>query len=218
MRTVKIAGNPDPCPVGKLVCVGRNYAEHARELGNEVPEKPIFFMKPSTSIIGSGEEIIIPSISSDCHHEVELAVIIGKKGKSIRPVEAMDHIAGYGVAIDLTLRDVQTELKNRGLPWEAAKAFDTACPLSDFVPASRIPDPHELRISLRVNGEIRQDSSTSLMVRRIPELLSEISNLFTLEPGDIVLTGTPEGVARVDSGDILRAEIDRVGVLEVKVR
>lgn len=204
--------------VGKIVCLGRNYAEHIRELGNEIPDRPVLFIKPATSIIGAGGEVIIPAWSKECHHEAELAVLIGRRGKDLTEAAAMESVAGYGVAIDLTLRDVQEELKKKGLPWEIAKGFDTACPLSDFIPAARVPDPHTLRISLRVNGEVRQDASTALMLRRIPRILREISAIFTLEEGDVVLTGTPAGVSAVRSGDRLEAAIETVGGIEVTVR
>jgi len=203
--------------VGKIVCLGRNYVEHIRELGNEIPQRAVIFTKPATSIIGEGGSIRIPSWSQDCHHEVELAVLIGTAGHGIARERAMDHVAGYGVAIDLTLRDVQSELKAKGLPWDIAKGFDTACPLSTFVPAEQVPDPHALGIRLWVNGELRQDGNTGQMMRRIPQIIEEISAIFTLMPGDLILTGTPAGVGPVRSGDRVVAEIDRVGRLEVGV-
>jgi len=218
MHTVKLTGNQKTYRVGKVVCLGRNYREHIRELGNEIPEKPVLFIKPASSIIGRKETVVIPPYSHDCHHEVELAVLIGKWGRNISEENAMAHVAGYGVALDMTLRDVQAELKKKGLPWEAAKAFDTSCPLSDFVPASDVADPHALRISLKINGELRQDSSTACMMRRIPQIISEISAMFTLEQGDIILTGTPEGVGPVAAGDVMIADIVGVGSLEVYVR
>lgn len=205
-------------PIGKILCIGRNYAEHIRELGNETPEAPVIFMKPATSVIYEGEEIVIPSFSRECHHEAELAVLIGKEGKDIPTEEALEHVAGYGVAIDLTLRDVQGELKKKGLPWDIAKGFDTACPLSDFVPAATVADPQELRIRLTVNDEVRQDGSTSMMIHSVAAIISHMSNIFTLEPGDVILTGTPAGVSAIKSGDRLRAEIPGVAALRVSVR
>lgn len=218
MHSVRLLGTPKTFRVGKIVCLGRNYSEHIRELGNELPEQPVLFIKPATSIIGDGETVVIPPYSSDCHHEVELAVLIGKWGKNIPEAEAMAHVAGYGVAIDLTLRDVQNELKRKGLPWEIAKGFDTACPLSDFVPAAEVADPHALRLGLQVNGVTRQDASTALMLRRIEATIHYVSAIFTLEEGDVILTGTPAGVGPVVSGDHLTAEIEAVGRLEVSVR
>jgi 5-carboxymethyl-2-hydroxymuconate isomerase len=218
MVMVRLIGSERRFRVGKVVCLGRNYVDHIRELGNEIPERPVIFMKPASSIITTGGEVIIPPWSRECHHEAELAVLIGRRGKEITEAAAMDHIAGYGVAIDLTLRDVQDELKKKGLPWEVAKGFDTACPLSDFVPAAQVSDPHALRITMRVNGEIRQDASTALMMRRIPQILREISAVFTLEEGDVILTGTPAGVSAIRSGDRLEAEIEKIGRVEVTVR
>ncbi|RME41582.1 MAG: FAA hydrolase family protein, partial [Deltaproteobacteria bacterium] len=146
--------------IGKIVCLGRNYVEHIRELGNEIPERPVIFTKPATSVIGDGEQIRIPSWSQDCHHEVELALLIGREGRDIPAEQAREYVAGYGVAIDLTLRDVQSELKKKGLPWDIAKGFDTACPLSEFLPADRIDNPGQLGIRLWVNDELRQDGNT----------------------------------------------------------
>lgn len=218
MKEARLTGSGESYPIGKILCIGRNYADHIKELGNETPERPVIFMKPASSVIGEGEEIVIPSYSSDCHHEAELALLIGRGGKDIPAEEALSHIAGYGVAIDLTLRDVQGELKKKGLPWEIAKGFDTACPLSAFVPAADVPDPQDLRITLTVNGATRQDGSTGLMIHRIPQLISYLSSIFTLEPGDLVLTGTPAGVGPVKSGDRVVAEIAGVGRISVSVR
>lgn len=218
MQTVHILSSQKVFRVGKIVCLARNYADHIKELGNEVPDKPVLFIKPATSIIRDGENVVIPAYSNDCHYEVELAVLIGKYAKNIPEREAMSHVAGYGVAIDMTLRDVQSELKAKGLPWEIAKGFDTACPLSDFVAASEVEDPHDLGIRLSVDGQVRQDASTALMMRRLPAIIQAISAIFTLEEGDIILTGTPAGVGPVGRGSRLRAEIDRVGCLEVGVK
>ena len=218
MKKATLTGCATEYPIGKILCIGRNYVDHIKELGNDMPERPVIFMKPASSVIGEGEEIVIPPYSNDCHHEAELALLIGTGGKEIPAGEALGHVAGYGVAIDLTLRDVQAEQKKKGLPWEIAKGFDTACPLSPFVPAARVGDPQELRITLTVNGEPRQDGSTSLMIHRIPELISYLSSVFTLSPGDLILTGTPAGVGPIKSGDQVVAEISGVGRLSVSVR
>lgn len=214
---IALKGTEKSYRVGKIVCLGRNYVDHIRELGNQVPDRPVLFIKPASSIIGAGEQVIIPPYSRECHHEVELAVLIGRRAKELSEESAMEYVAGYGVAIDLTLRDVQDELKKKGFPWEVAKGFDTACPLSDFVPADQVADPHDLRLIMQVNGEVRQDGSTAWMMRRIPQILREITAVFTLDEGDVVLTGTPAGVSAVRSGDRLRAEIQGVGSLEVTV-
>ncbi len=204
-------------PIGKILCIGRNYAEHIKELGNPTPEAPVIFLKPASSVIGDGEVIVLPPCFHDCHHEAELALLIGRKGKDIPEDRAMDHIAGYGVAIDLTLRDLQGELKKKGLPWEIAKGFDTACPLSDFAEASEVTDPQNLQIRLTVNGETRQEGNTSMMIHRIPAIISHMSGIFTLDPGDVILTGTPAGVSRIVSGDRILAEIPGVATLRVSV-
>jgi len=203
--------------IGKILCIGRNYVDHIKELGNEPPSAPVVFMKPASSIIGEGDRVMIPKYSDNCHHEAELAVLVGERARNVTATEALFCIAGYGVAIDLTLRDVQDDLKKKGLPWDIAKGFDTACPLSSFVPAAEIPEPQDLDIRMTVNGELRQNGNTSLMIHSAAEIISYLSGIFTLEPGDVLLTGTPAGVSRVVAGDRLCAEIPGVGRVEVTV-
>jgi 5-carboxymethyl-2-hydroxymuconate isomerase len=215
MKTITI-GSTD-YRIGKILCIARNYVDHIRELSNETPQAPVIFMKPASSVIFQGDAIVIPPHSNDCHHEAELAVLIGKDGKSIAVENALAHIAGYGLAIDLTLRDVQTELKKKGLPWDIAKGFDTACPLSGFVAASTVADPQNLQIRLSVNGELRQDGNTALMINTVAAMISYMSGIFTLEPGDIILTGTPAGVGPVKPGDNIEAEIPDIGHLQINV-
>jgi len=217
MKTRKLIGTDQQFTVGKIVCLARNYAEHAKELGNETPAAPVLFMKPASSIIGDGDTVRIPMYSQECHYEVELAVLIGKQFRGVTMENAMEYVAGYGVGIDMTLRDVQNQLKSKGLPWEIAKGFDTACPLSDFVPTSAVADPHALNLKLAVNGESRQDGYSSDMVNRIPQIIAHIAAIFTLEPGDVILTGTPAGVGPVSAGDIMTAEIVSVGRLTIPV-
>ena len=215
MRNVQLDGRA--IPVGKIVCIGRNYAEHIKELGNQTPDQPVIFMKPASAIVPPGGKVVVPAHSNDCHHEIELAVLIGKETRAVSAQAALDHVAGYAVAIDMTLRDVQSTQKQKGLPWEIAKAFDTSCPLSAFVPASRVSDPQQLRLTLAVNGEVRQDGNTCDMMRTTAQLIAAVSAYFTLEEGDILLTGTPSGVSRVCSGDRLEATIEQVGTLTVTV-
>ena len=215
MHTVKLDGQN--IPVGKIVCIGRNYAEHIKELGNQTPDKPVIFIKPASSLVSSGGTVVIPGHSDDCHHEIELAVLIGKTAKDVTAEAALDYVSGYAVALDLTLRDVQGEQKAKGLPWEIAKAFDTSCPLSDFVPASEVDNPQELQLKLTISGEVRQNGNTRDMMRSIVELIAATSAYFTLEEGDVLLTGTPSGVGRVVSGDRLEASIEQVGTLSVSV-
>jgi 2-keto-4-pentenoate hydratase/2-oxohepta-3-ene-1,7-dioic acid hydratase in catechol pathway len=202
---------------GKIIGLGRNYLDHIRELGNAVPERAVIFSKPQSSLLNNGGIINLPKFSEECHHELELAVLIGKTGKNIRTEKALDHVAGYAVALDLTLRDLQTELKGKGLPWDIAKGFDNSCPLSAFVPADQVTQPNNLELQLKVNGEVRQQGNTAHMMRSIEEIIAEISIYFTLEPGDIILTGTPAGVAKLYSGDILEGTIEQVGSLKVSV-
>lgn len=215
MHTIKLNGQD--IPVGKIVCIGRNYAEHIKELGNQTPDKPVIFIKPASALVNSGGTVVIPEHSDDCHHEIELAVLIGKMAKDVAVDVALDHVSGYAVALDLTLRDVQSTQKSKGLPWEIAKAFDTSCPLSDFVSASEIADPQNLQLKLTVSGEVRQDGNTRHMMRSVAELIAAASSYFTLEEGDILLTGTPSGVGRIVSGDLLEASIEQVGMLRVTV-
>lgn len=217
MHFVTLQGESQPVAIGKIVCVARNYAEHARELGNPVPDEAVLFIKPASSLLADGGGIVIPAYAQECHHEIELAVLIGRTGKEISPASALEHVAGYGVALDMTLRDVQSRLKSKGLPWEIAKGFDTSCPLSAFVPAGRVPDPQQLHLRLTVNGDVRQDGATAHMLRPVAQLISEASHYFTLEAGDILLTGTPSGVGPVHSGDRLEAVIEGVGRLSVSV-
>ena len=174
---------------------------------SDIPATPIFFLKPSTALLPDGGSIRVPSISNECHHEVELTVLIGNEGKNIPERDALRYVAGYGVGLDMTLRDLQAEAKKQGLPWAAAKGFDTSAPVSAFVPASRIDDPHRLSVELRINGTLRQRGNTADLIFSIPKLIASLSQLMTLEPGDLLFTGTPEGVGPVAAGDLLEAAL-----------
>lgn len=207
MHTVSIQGSPEKIPVGKIVCVGRNYAEHAKEMKSDIPESPVIFLKPPTAIIANGGRVLIPPISKDVHHEVEMTVLIGEGGKNIPKDRALKHVAGYGIGLDMTLRDVQAEAKKKSLPWTLSKGFDTSAPLSEFVPASSIGDPHNLNIALSVNGSVRQQSNTMHFIFKVDYLIAFISQVILLERGDVLYTGTPEGVAQVVSGDKLEARL-----------
>ena len=209
----RLDGSAIDLPVGKAVCVGRNYAAHARELGNAVPETPILFLKPSTAIVPLSPSFAIPAGRGSCHHETEIAVLIGKTAKDIGVAAVPGVIAGYGLALDLTLRDLQNTLKKQGYPWEVAKAFDGACPLSPFIPPEALGDVATAGLALSVNGGERQRGFTRDMITGVYELVAYISGIFTLQPGDVVLTGTPEGVAALASGDRLELSLlngDRV--------
>jgi len=196
-------GSPLALPVGKVVCIGRNYLDHIRELNNAVPETPILFMKPATALVSLDEPIPWPAGRGECHHEVELAVLVGRELRNANAERARDAVAGYGVALDLTLRALQNELKSKGHPWETAKAFDGACPLSPFLKPESLPEPQAADLGLQVNGQWRQQGNTRLMIVGIFELMAYISTHFTLQPGDVVLTGTPAGVGPLHSGDVL---------------
>lgn len=196
-------GSPCALPVGKVVCVGRNYAAHARELGNAVPEAPILFLKPATAIVPLAPAFAIPQDRGECHHETEITILIGKPLLAADEASCRAAIAGVGLGLDLTLRDVQNVLKKNGHPWDVAKAFDGAAPLSPFVAPAVVGDLDDLRFSLTVNGALRQQGHTADMITPVLPLLAFISRIFTLLPGDVVMTGTPEGVAALQSGDAL---------------
>jgi len=196
-------GSPSALPVGKVVCVGRNYLEHIKELNNPVPETPILFMKPSTALVELNEPLRLPAGQGACHHEVELAVLIGQPLRQTDPALARRAVAGYAVALDLTLRELQDELKRQGHPWERAKAFDGSCPISPFLQPGELADPQDCDLSLSVNGELRQRGNTRQMITGVFDLIALMSRYFTLLPGDVALTGTPAGVAALHAGDQL---------------
>ncbi|MBI5020736.1 MAG: fumarylacetoacetate hydrolase family protein [Ignavibacteriales bacterium] len=211
MKKIKIIGSTESVEVKKILCLGRNYLEHAKEMNATAPKQPVIFMKPATAVIIGDEKIIRPSISKEMHHEIELVVAIGENGKNISKKNAYDHVVGYAVGLDMTLRDLQSEAKKQGLPWTLAKGFDTSAPLSDIAPISNIPDPHNLRMICRVNGEVRQNGYTGNMIFSIPQIIEYISKYISLEKGDLIFTGTPEGVSEAKPGDIIEAEIEGIG-------
>ena len=196
-----IDGSAIDLPVGKVVCVGRNYAEHARELGNDVPDAPILFIKPSTSLVPMAPSFSIPVDQGEVHHEIEMALLVGERLQNCDAEDARWSMAGFGLGLDLTLRDVQNELKKKGQPWERAKAFDGACPVSGFIDSRGVSWKQSIEISLEVNGELRQRGNTTQMLFSVFQLVAEMSRVFTLEPGDVILTGTPPGVAALHPGD-----------------
>lgn len=218
MAIVEFRDSDKKIIVGKILCLGRNYAAHAKEMNAETPEAPVIFLKPSTAILHEGGEIAIPSISKELHHEVEMVVLIGREGKNIPRTHALEYVSGYAVGLDMTLRDVQATAKKKGLPWSVAKGFDTSAPISKFVEKEKVLHPHTLNISLSVNGKMRQQSNTQHMIFTIEEMIEYCSSIFTLEAGDLIFTGTPEGVGEVVSGDRLDAELESVGSLHVSIR
>lgn len=196
-------GSPLALPVGKVVCIGRNYLDHIRELNNAVPETPILFMKPATALVSLDEPIPWPTGRGECHHEVELAVLVGRELRNANAEMARVAVAGYGIGLDLTLRDLQNDLKKKGHPWETAKAFDGACPLSPFLKPDALPEPQATDLALQINGVWRQQGNTRLMMIGLFDLMAYMSTHFTLQPGDVVLTGTPAGVGPLHAGDTL---------------
>ncbi|KAI0256602.1 hypothetical protein BJV78DRAFT_1272747 [Lactifluus subvellereus] len=184
----------------KIVAIGRNYADHVKELKNALPKEPFFFLKPTTSYLPSGGIIEIPR-GITAHHEVELGLVIGKGGRDISEANAEEHIAGYALAIDMTARNLQEEVKKKGLPWSTVKGFDTFTPVGSYIQKPRIADPQNLNLWLKINDQIKQNGNTSDMIFRIPRLIQHISSIMTLEEGDLVLTGTPAGVGPVVAGD-----------------
>ncbi|KAH8556352.1 hypothetical protein BGW37DRAFT_515271 [Umbelopsis sp. PMI_123] len=188
----------------KIVAIGRNFSEHAKELGNAVPMSPFFFLKPTTSYLANGGSIEVPQ-GCDVHHEIELAAIIGRDARDVAPSDAMDYVDGYALAIDMTARDLQAQAKAKGLPWSAAKGFDTFTPISDFIPKTAISNPHDVNLWLKVNDTIKQNGNTKDMIFEIPKLIAYVSTIMKLEAGDVLLTGTPSGVGPIRPGDIVTA-------------
>ena len=207
MEKKKIPGLPH-LQFRNLFCIGRNYVEHAKELNNEVPSQPLVFLKPTSSIIFDGDNIQIPPQSQNVHHEVELAVAIDKAGKNIPKEKSLEYVSGYGIGIDVTARDIQQKAKEKGHPWTVAKGFDTFAPLSTFIEKDQIEDPQNLSLQISVNGEVRQSDSTKLMIHTVADLIHYLSTIFTLQPGDIILTGTPKGVSSIMKGDNIKASLN----------
>ena len=206
-------GSQVDLPTGKVVCVGRNYAEHAKELNNPVPTEPLLFIKPTSSIVPLEHPITLKAGFGSVHYETEIAVLIGKTLTNASEDESAAGVVGVGVALDLTLRELQSKLKDKGHPWEKAKGFDGSCPLSAFVSAEEVVDWQNVPVQLHINGALRQDGNSSQMLNGILPLLAYISSFFTLEPGDVVITGTPAGVGQLEPGMQLKAAIP--GLLEV---
>lgn len=209
-------GTEFPHALGKIVCVGRNYADHAKELNNPIPKQPLLFIKPATAAVAMDPPIAIPAGQGECHHELEMAVLIGRELSDAVEAGSLAAIAGVGLGLDLTLRDIQSTLKEKGQPWERAKAFDGSCPLSPFVEVGG-RDIQQLDLTLWRNGELQQQGNTRDMLFTVASLLADISQVFTLLPGDVVMTGTPAGVGPLLSGDHLKLELADLLQLEATV-
>jgi len=199
----------------KIIAVGRNFGAHATEMGYEVPKQPLIFMKPSTAYVTEGHKICTPLGCNSLHNELELGVVIGTRISKLGndPTKAMASVAGYCLALDMTARDIQSEAKKTGSPWLIAKGFDTSCPVSEFIDKSVLKDPNNVELWLKVNGQLRQKGNTKDWIFKIPTILEYITKFVTLEPGDLVLTGTPEGVGPVKSGDRIQCGIS--GIVEM---
>lgn len=216
MVALRVRGTSE-LPVGKIVCLVRNYAKHAREMGQSAPSRVTWFLKPSTSVLAGGGTVRLPNEANNVHHEVELAVVIGQPGRRIPREMALDHVLGYAVCLDMTARDLQDELKKKGEPWDLAKGFDTFFPISEVVLAQDFGDPHEKHLVLRRNDRVVQFGHTGDMLAKIPDVIAHVSSVTTLERGDVIATGTPEGVGPVQAGDRLVAEVEGVVRLEVSI-
>jgi len=201
------SGEPIGLPVGKVVCIGQNYQDHIAEMQSKTAAQALFFIKPSTALCAFKPGFSIPSAQGGVHNETELAVLIAKPLKRSSAAEVMEAVWGYSLALDLTLREVQAELKKLGRPWEIAKGFDDACPIAGFVSKTQVPHPQQLEFRLTVNGEVRQHGNSANMIRGISQMISEMSQHFTLLPGDVVLTGTPAGVGPLHKGDTLQLQL-----------
>jgi len=218
MGIVRFKATGQEIAVGKIVCMGQNYAKHIEELKTRVPDKPMLFFKPSTALLSPGDPIRLPDFSKNIHYETELVALIDKPARHISSAEALQFVGGYAVGLDLTARDVQVEARKHGEAWAVAKGFDGSAPLSEITPAEEVGDPGDLEIELRLNGEVRQSARTSDMIFKTEDIISYASSVFTLEPGDLVFTGTPSGVGVIRSGDELEARIERVGAVRWEVK
>ena len=213
--TLPVQGDSKRFAVNRIYCVGRNYADHAREMGHDPDrEPPFFFMKPATAIVTDGKNMAYPSLSNDVHHEIEMVVALGKGGANIHADQALDHVWGYGVGLDMTRRDLQGEAKKMGRHWDTGKAFDQSAPCSALVPVSQCGHLTKGRIHLKVNGQIKQDGDLAMMIWNVPDTIAYLSTLFTLMPGDLIFSGTPAGVAAVARGDVLEGHVDGLPVLK----
>jgi fumarylpyruvate hydrolase len=219
---VPVAGTDTQFPVRRVYCVGRNYAAHAREMGSDpTREAPFFFCKPADSVVvapqGQTVTVTYPTLTSDYQHEIEMVVAIGRAGRDIAVADALQHVWGYGVGLDMTRRDLQGQMKKTGRPWEIGKAFDQSAPMGPLHPASRIGHPTRGAIWLQVDGADRQRSDIDQLIWSVPEMIANLSTLFELHPGDLIFTGTPEGVSKVERGQTMVGGVDGLGEIRVHV-
>jgi len=214
---IEVAGSSEVFPVRRIWCVGRNYIEHIREMGQDERAPPFFFAKPADAIVHDGGTAPYPPLTKDMHHEVELVVALKSGGRNIPVAKANDTIYGYAVGIDLTRRDLQIASRDIKRPWEIGKSFDASAPCGPITPASKIGHPTKGKITLKVNGETRQDGDLNQLIWNIPEIISKLSEMVALDAGDIIMTGTPAGVAATVAGDKIECEVEGVGKLNVTI-
>ena len=221
---IPVEGEQGGFPVRRIYCVGRNYAAHAREMGHDPDrEPPFFFMKPADAIVlcpkgaGAPAEAPFPVATEDLHHEIEMVVALGKGGKDIPADKALEHVYGYAVGIDLTRRDIQAVAKKMGRPWDMAKGFDHSAPCGTILPAAKIGHPSKGRIQISVNGTVKQDADIGDMIWNVPDTIAYLSTLVELFPGDLIYSGTPEGVAQVKRGEVMEGSVEGVGAIAVKL-
>jgi fumarylpyruvate hydrolase len=216
LPSLPVTGEDARFPVRRIFCVGRNYAEHTREMGGDpTREQPFFFMKPADALAQNGAALPYPPKTNDLHHEIELVVALKSGGHDLAVEHALDHVFGYSIGIDLTRRDLQNEARKVGRPWDMGKGFDNSAPCGAVVPASRIGHPDKGAIWLKVNGVLKQNSDLSAMIWKVPEMIAYLSGLVELKPGDLLFSGTPAGVGAVVRGDKLDGHIDQVGELAI---
>lgn len=202
----------------KVICVGRNYREHAKELNNPIPSKPLIFFKPDTAVLRSNKDFYYPEFTKDLHFECEMVIRISREGKFIQPKHVASYIDGIGVGIDLTARDIQSEAKQKGWPWTLAKGFNDAAPVSDFLPPERFPNLQDLRFRCHINGEPRQEGYTGDMIFSVETLITYITQFITIKKGDLIFTGTPKGVGPLSVGDHIEAWLEDEKLMDFHVK
>ena len=221
VATVPVVGRSEHFPVHRIYCVGRNYEEHAKEMGFTGREPPFFFMKPADAVLsveaGQTGQLPYPSLTGNLHHEIELVVAIGKGGRAIAAANALEHVFGYAVGLDMTRRDLQNDMKKQGRPWCIGKGFDNSAPIGPITPAAQAGDVAQAAIWLQVNGTDRQRSTVAQLIWNIAETIEHLSAAWELQPGDLIFSGTPEGVGAVVRGDVLEGGVDGLGTLRLQV-
>ena len=227
MAELKVKNTKDTIRVENVYCIGKNYLEHIREFDtpakkDDIPEEPIIFLKPNTSVEPNASVITVPvfngkEISDNLQNEIELVIVIGKEGVSIPINNAYEYVYGYAAGIDFTLRDVQSDFKKKGLPWTLSKGFLKSAPVTEVIRKEEVPEPHNLRLELKINGETKQNANTSAMIFKIDYLVHYISSIFGLKRGDLIFTGTPAGITKLNKGDVIDGEIEKIGKLHIKV-